>query len=196
MDGAPYNREQMQIDAEKVLAEIERLQKYVNKFKKTFSDLFYNNAGNDENEQTMQKDADSSLIYNTIYNTNKRDDGANLNQITKKKKRAESEKYVETAKMLINKYFHTLSSFERERLMESQALKEASDAYAKLISLGYSHKLIEQAIQDARNDTFWSQQFRSLRKLTRKNKDGVLYVDIFLALKQNKHKLTVPKIIR
>lgn len=196
MDGAPYNREQLRIEAEKVIAEVERLQKYVQKFKKSFSALFYENDENVDTVQTDSKSANRSIIHtntNTIYNI---PNGANLHQIERTGKIAKNDKYVENAKMLITKYFHTLSSFEYNRLLEKQALLDAAHVYGKLISLGYTDKLIEQAVQDARNDAFWTMQFRSLRKLVRKNKDGVLYVDVFLALKQHKHKLTVPKIIR
>lgn len=196
MDGAPYNKEQVQIDAEKVIAEVERLQKYMQKFKKTFSALFYENINNDDSVQTDEKCSDRSIIHtntNTIYNI---PDGSNLHQIDKMEKTNKNDKYVENVKILTTKYFHTLSSFEYNRLFENQTLKEAANVYGKLISLGYSDKLIEQAVQDARNDAFWTVQFRSLRKLVRKNKDGVLYIDVFLALKQHKHKLTIPKIIR
>jgi len=37
-------------------------------------------------------------------------------------------------------------------------------------------------IQKTRNDEFWSRNFLSILKLTKKNKDGVLYLDVFIEI--------------
>jgi hypothetical protein len=78
---------------------------------------------------------------------------------------------------------------ELERMKSSNALKQSAGVMAKLLQAGYTNEHILQAVTDAANDQFWRKQFRSLLKLTRKNKDGVMYVDVFLALNQNNHKL-------
>jgi len=82
-----------------------------------------------------------------------------------------------------------LNPMELERMNSSNALKQSAGVMAKLLQAGYTNEHILQAVTDAANDPFWRKQFRSLLKLTRKNKDGVMYVDVFLALNQTNHKL-------
>ena len=81
-----------------------------------------------------------------------------------------------------------LNPMELERMNSSNALKQNAGVMAKLLQAGYTNEHILQAVTDAANDPFWRKQFRSLLKLTRKNKDSVMYVDVFLALNQTNHK--------
>lgn len=199
MYGEPYHKEVVQVEAEKVIAEIEKLQKYLNKFKKTFLIPFYNN---DKNAQTDEICPDNTLIStntNTIYNIH---DGSNLDQNEQTAKTSKNNKtdnfiqYEENIKYLYKKYFSHLSKLEIDRQISSDNMQHSLVAYDKLIRSGYTKQLIEQAVQDALNDSFWRLQFRSFRKLIRKNKDGVQYIDVFLALNRKQHKLPIPKIIR
>jgi hypothetical protein len=82
-----------------------------------------------------------------------------------------------------------LNPMELERMNSSNAMKQNAGVMAKLLQAGYTNEHILQAVTDAANDPFWRKQFRSLLKLTRKNKDGVMYIDVFLALNQTNHKL-------
>lgn len=202
MNGIQYDKETIQFEAEKVIAEIERLQKYLNKFKKTFLLPFYENNENAKNNQTGENCPVNTLINtntNTIYKIH---DGSNLHQneqtakIAKISKIENHTEYEEIIKNLYKRYFGHLSEFEISRQSSKEDMHHALQTYDKLIRAGYTKQLIEQAVQDATNDAFWRQQFRSFRKLTRKNKDGVQYIDVFLALKSKQHKLSVPKIIR
>ena len=199
MYGEPYHKEVVQVEAEKVIAEIEKLQKYLNKFKKTFLIPFYNN---DKNAQTDEICPDNTLIStntNTIYKIH---DGSNLDQNEQTAKTIKNNKtddfvqYEEKIKYLYKKYFLHLSKLEIDRQILSDNMQHSLVAYDKLIRAGYTNQLIEQAVQDALNDSFWRLQFRSFRKLIRKNKDGVQYIDVFLALNRKQHKLSIPKIIR
>lgn len=90
-----------------------------------------------------------------------------------------------------------LSGIELKRVQSAAGLRNAANEVAKLLKTGYTEAQIVQAVTDATNEPFWRKQFRSMLKLTRKNKDGVPYIDVFLALNQKNHKLPSnrPKII-
>lgn len=45
---------------------------------------------------------------------------------------------------------------------------------------------IELIVKTTRNDDFWSRQFLSLTKLRKKNKDGVMYIQVFIEQFKNK----------
>jgi hypothetical protein len=49
----------------------------------------------------------------------------------------------------------------------------------------YTPQNIEKAVKWGRGDPFWSGQFLSPNKLAKKNKDGVLYMDLFLENSNN-----------
>lgn len=199
MNGMQYDKQTVQFEAEKVIAEIERLQKYLNKFKKAFLSPFYEN---DQNVQTDENCPDNILIHTNTNSIYKIHDGSDLDQnkqtakIEKISKIDNSAEYEENIKNLYKKHFMHLSEFEIERQISRENMQHSLATYDKLIRTGYTKELIEQAVQDAMNDAFWRLQFRSFRKLTRKNKDGVQYIDVFLALNRKQHKLSVPKIIR
>ena len=93
---------------------------------------------------------------------------------------------MEQAGALLSVY---LNHVELERMQSKRAKEQAADVMRKLLQQGYTKQHILQAVTDANNSEFWRRQFRSLLKLTRKNADGVPYIDVFLALNQNAHKL-------
>lgn len=199
MNGMQYDKQTVQFEAEKVIAEIERLQKYLNKFKKAFLSPFYEN---DKNVQTDENCPDNILIHTNTSSIYKIHDGSNLHQneqtvkIEKSSKTYKNEEYRQKIEKLYKQYFLHLSDIEIARQVANDNMQHSLAIYDKLIRSGYTHQLIEQAVRDATNDAFWRLQFRSFRKLTRKNKDGVQYIDVFLALNRKQHKLSVPKIIR
>lgn len=90
-----------------------------------------------------------------------------------------------------------VSEIEAQRLQSAPGFKSAVIEVQKLMKTGYSEREIVQAVKDAANEPFWRKNFRSMLKLSRKNKDGVMYIDLFLALNQKNHKLPTnrPKII-
>ena len=51
---------------------------------------------------------------------------------------------------------------------------------------GYSKDKVKEAVLFASNDEFWKQNFRSPGKLLKTDKQGVLYIDIFLTQKEMK----------
>ena len=51
---------------------------------------------------------------------------------------------------------------------------------------GYDLREVYQVAQDLRNDDFWKVNFLSLLKLRNRDKNGILYVDRFMAMKQSK----------
>ena len=90
-----------------------------------------------------------------------------------------------------------LSEIEAKRLKGGPGMVAAAKEVCKLIKLGYTEAQIVQAVKDATNEPFWRPNFRSLLKLSRKNRDGTPYIDVFLALNQKHHKLPTnrPRII-
>lgn len=180
MDGMPQNRENYEMIKSSVFYEIERLSHFSRKVEKLVKEL---------------KEISSSLIYNTSINKPSNLKSSNrekLKNLDNEENRAIWEKVEKQQKMI----FRNLSEIEKKRLDTDKARLIAMESYQKLVKLGYTDAMINQAIYDASNDIFWSKQFRSYAKLLRKNKDGVLYIDIFLALNQKSHKLPVPRIIR
>ena len=98
----------------------------------------------------------------------------------------EAVEIMERAGVILSRY---LNHVETERLNSKKAKEQAADVMRKLLKQGYTKQHILQAVTDATNNEFWRKQFRSLLKLSRKNADGVPYIDVFLALNQNAHKL-------
>lgn len=96
---------------------------------------------------------------------------------------------LETVQKLIALIARNCSELEAARLQSKTSMRQAQAMYLKLLKQGYTKQHIFQAVTDATSDDFWSRQFRSLLKLGRKDKDGVLYIDKFLALRQKSHKL-------
>lgn len=68
------------------------------------------------------------------------------------------------------------------KLTKSQKTKWV-DTVDKLIRLdSFTNEQIEKSIKLGREDKFWRTNFLSINKLRQKNKDDVMYVDVFLAL--------------
>lgn len=90
-----------------------------------------------------------------------------------------------------------LSEHEVKRVQSAPGLRSAASEVRKLLKWGYTEAQIVQAVTDAANEPFWRTNFRSLLKLSRRNRDGVPYIDVFLALNQRNHKLPTnrPRII-
>jgi len=61
------------------------------------------------------------------------------------------------------------------------------DTIDKLIRLDkYSKNQIETAVKNGRNDNFWNNNFLSLNKLRKLNKDDVKFIDVFLQITNTK----------
>lgn len=90
-----------------------------------------------------------------------------------------------------------LNEIEAKRLQGGPGMMAAAKEVRKLMKSGYTEAQIVQAVKDATNEPFWRPNFRSLLKLSRKNRDGTPYIDVFLALNQKHHKLPTnrPRII-
>lgn len=64
--------------------------------------------------------------------------------------------------------------------------KKSLECFDKLTRIdNYSIEQIKKAILNAKTDRFWANKFLSPVKLREKNKEEVLYIDLFLTLKQN-----------
>lgn len=69
------------------------------------------------------------------------------------------------------------------KLNPSQAAK-AAEIYHELKSKGYDKDKVKRAVLFAVNDQFWKANFRTPMKLLKKDKEGTLYIDLFLSLSQ------------
>ena len=58
--------------------------------------------------------------------------------------------------------------------------KDWSNVYCKLRSLGKTKDDIKSSVTYARTDSFWQSNFLSPSKLIKKNKDGIMYIDVFM----------------
>ncbi len=180
----PQNRENYEMSKNAIFYEIERISHLFEKMQKVTKEL--NNA--------LRYLISYSIEYNIPekQNCENRENRKKLEKLNNEQKcdfRKKVEKHIKLIKQ-------NLSVMEAERIESETSVNSAIVTYAKLLEMGYTETLIYQAIQDASNDSFWSKQFRSYPKLLRKNKDGVFYIDVFLALKQRQHKLSIPRIIR
>lgn len=66
------------------------------------------------------------------------------------------------------------------KLNPQQAAK-AAEIYHELKSKGYGKEKVKQAVLFAVNDPFWKVNFRTPMKLLKKDKEGSLYIDVFLS---------------
>lgn len=76
-----------------------------------------------------------------------------------------------------------LIEFSKSYFDEKYLNNSAQKTFDQLLSIDkYSIDDIKKAIQNAKSNDFWSQNFLSPNKLRTKNKEGVKYIDIFLVL--------------
>lgn len=83
---------------------------------------------------------------------------------------------------LFNKRVEGLMEFSKQYFHEKYLNAAAADTFEKLGRIDrYTNEEIKNAIAWARADDFWSANFLSPCKLRSKDKNGVKYIDIFLA---------------
>lgn len=90
-----------------------------------------------------------------------------------------SEKWSPKIKFLVEEYFKTLTEGQQVRF-EKQRNKFHSCCDKLLRIDGFSEEEIRKAVNFARHDDFWSQNFLSFLKLRQKDKTGVMYIEVFL----------------
>lgn len=72
-----------------------------------------------------------------------------------------------------------------KKLTSSQKIKWV-DTVDKLLRIDkYSAEEIERAVENGRSDRFWETNFLSINKLRNKNKEGLMYIQVFLNLKSS-----------
>jgi predicted transcriptional regulator len=124
----------------------------------------------------------------------------NQRQVNKRKKEkrnkknvsnSEKENFPESPPPQILNLFDSIKNYFPERII-SRLTPEKEKAWTgtleKLIRIdGYSPAEIETIIRLARSDPFWKENFLSMTKLRRSDKDGVKYIDRFSLLKERAH---------
>lgn len=96
-----------------------------------------------------------------------------------KKKEKSKKEWSPRVKFLIGEYFKTLTEAQQLRF-EKQRDKFHSCCDKLLRIDGFSEEEIRKAVNFARYDYFWSQNFLSFLKLRQKDKSGTLYIEVFL----------------
>lgn len=179
MDFIPYDEENLKEIRKRTEYEISKILQFLQKI------------------ENIAKNAHDSLrlLYN-IYNNNLEKVEEKKSEISKKIKNEEILKNKEKVEKLHQMIFPHISSMEKNRLQSDKGILIACETYHNLRKKGYEDNMIHQAVFNATKDLFWSRQFRSLAKLTRKNRDDVYYIDVFLAIGQKNHKVSIPKIVR
>jgi hypothetical protein len=191
-----YHKENAKYHAEQILHELERIERFIKTSKKALSALFADNVNNDENNRNDKTETLSTITNTYILSKNNAEEKNGIGQKKQIGKNEQNMQYLQIVQNMYSKHFAQLSDIEFQRVTSPKSIMDGADVYRQLLKQGYTAQSIEQAVYSARMDSFWNGQFRTLRKLLRKNKDGVLYIDVFLALNQSRHKLSVPKIIR
>lgn len=85
-----------------------------------------------------------------------------------------------TKKLIVNEDVNEIIT-DIDNLFDSKYLSEKTKSTLTLLLSSYKKEQIINAIKWAKSDNFWNAQFLSPAKLNTKNKDGVLYIDVFLA---------------
>jgi hypothetical protein len=181
MDGMPYNREDLEELAKKTEYELLKISQFLEKM------------------EEMSKNAGTSLRF--ILSILNKDNIPSIvtSKKSKKEQKIQKEQILQNRQkiqILQEMIFPHISKIERSRLESERGILIACETFDKLIQKGYTDEMIKQAVFNATRDEFWSRQFRSLAKLLRKNRDEVLYIDIFLAIGVKNHKISIPKIVR
>lgn len=100
-------------------------------------------------------------------------------ELLKKPKEEKKEKKKEYSDHVLN-----LIEFCRPFFSEKYLNGESHKCFDELIRIdNYSTEQIQKAIENGKKDDFWRNQFLSPAKLRTKNKDGILYIDFFINLK-------------
>lgn len=137
----------------------------------------------------MQKIADNNIINNNIINDNIKEHdeiknfteshSEDLNLFKEEKKEIISKDIIFPIVKKLSTYFPDDIT---KRLNKNDKLKW-SDTIEKLIRLDkYTKEEIEKAVKVGRNDKFWKNNFLSINKLRKKDKQGVKYIQVFLNL--------------
>jgi len=181
MDGMPYEKENLEELAKKTEYEILKIAEFLQKI------------------EFLSKNASQSLRF--IISILNKDNIPEIvtSQKSKKDRKIQKEQILQNSQKvqkLQELIFPHISEIERNRLKSERGIFVACETYDKLIQKGYDDRMIYQAVFNATRDEFWSRQFRSLAKLLRKNRDEVLYIDVFLGIGLKNHKVSIPKIVR
>lgn len=181
MDMIPYDRQNIEELAKRTEYEISKISELLSKI------------------ENFTKNASHSLSIISYVLKNKNIPEIVTSKKSKNQRNEEKQRFLQNqqkVEKLQKMLFPLISQIERNRLESDRGVLVACQTYDKLLKLGYSESMIHQAVFNATRDGFWSKQFRSLAKLLRKNKDDVLYIDIFLAIGQKNHKVAIPRIVR
>lgn len=85
-----------------------------------------------------------------------------------------------TKKLIVNEDVNEIIT-DIHNLFDSKYLSEKTKSTLTLLLNSYKKEQIINAIKWAKSNDFWNDKFLSPAKLNTKNKDGVLYIDVFLA---------------
>lgn len=202
MDGIPQNRENYEKVKNEVFCEIERfeylcekVQKLTNEMKNIVRFISYSysmySKDNKPYDSEFEK-IDNCQNLDKCQKTSK----PSKSEIPTKKIKVDNLENVEFVRKLNKMIEPQLHEIEKARLWNNRSYETSDQIIRTLKKQGYTEQVIQQAVYNATRDEFWCRQFRSIAKLSRKNRDGVMYVDIFIAINQKNTKISVPRVVR
>lgn len=109
-------------------------------------------------------------------------------QLEKKYKKKKKDEYKIEYNSDVIFIFDSIKNLFDEKYM-NDSCKKTIDKLLK----SYSKEDIIKAIKWAKNDSFWNSNFLSISKLDKKNKDGVKFIDVFLAKSKVGNKQSEPE---
>ena len=130
-------------------------------------------------KHTRSSSNNNTSIYNnntSTYNNNTNNNIYNNNNNNNTYK-IKNEKLFSEIKENIN---HFMALFPKKYLPSNKENNSWIKCLYKLVEQdGYSLRTIYSIIKTIRNDKFWQTNFLTLLKLTKKNKEGIKYIDVF-----------------
>lgn len=83
-----------------------------------------------------------------------------------------------------------LQEFAKKYFAKKYLNNSTLQTFDRLIRIDkYDVLSVKKAIENAKNDAFWERNFISPNKLRLKNKEGVMYIDVFLSIRNQPQRL-------
>jgi hypothetical protein len=129
----------------------------------------------------LNKNRVYDTLYNRVVSTGEVKEEVKEEDKVKVKEEVKEIVEVEKFSIEIEKCYKNCLSYFPEHLQPKNnyvdSWKETIEKLNRIDKIEFGH--IEEIVKKTREDTFWSNNFLSLNKLRKKNKDGVMYVVVF-----------------
>ena len=102
------------------------------------------------------------------------------NRVTTEEHKQESKEGKESKERIYSSDTNFLMNFSKAYFQEKYLTDGVKDLFEKLLK-EYSKETIQEVIKFGRTDSFWQKNFISPKKLDKKDKSDVKYIDVFIA---------------